>query len=120
LGACQNIETDFLDSLQREWAKDGDSIEDKAAIQNPVAFPNVMAKVRPKELAISVEQRTPGNLEPAAFAALRRLLDIIQAAQSAPPEKRISEFHKATGGQMKRPRCSYTELSPDRFKDFWR
>jgi hypothetical protein len=34
--------------------------------------------VVPKRLAISVE---PGNLEPEAFAALRRVLDIIEAAQ---------------------------------------
>jgi hypothetical protein len=78
LGAHQKIETDLLDSLQRKWAKDGDSIVDKAAIQDPVAFLNVIAKVLPKELAISVEQRTPGGLTPEAYATLRRLLDIIE------------------------------------------
>jgi hypothetical protein len=36
LGARQKIETDFLDSLQRKRAKDGDSIVDKAALQDPV------------------------------------------------------------------------------------
>jgi hypothetical protein len=53
----------------RKWAKDGDSIVDNAAI----AFLNVMAKVLPKELAISVEQRTPDNLRPEACATLRRV-----------------------------------------------
>jgi hypothetical protein len=57
----------------RKWAKDGDSIVDNAAIQDPVAFLNVMAKVLPKELAISVEQRTPDNLRPEACATLRRV-----------------------------------------------
>jgi integrase len=34
----------------------------------------------PKDVFISVEQRTPGNLEPEAWAALRRVLDLIQAS----------------------------------------
>ena len=34
----------------------------------------------PKDVFISVEQKTPGNLEPEAWAALRRVLDLIQAA----------------------------------------
>jgi hypothetical protein len=59
-------------------AADGDSIVDKAALQDPVAFLNVMAKVLPKELAVSVEQRTPGNLDAGAYGALRSLLDVIQ------------------------------------------
>jgi len=37
-----------------------------------------MAKVLSKELAISVDQRPPGGLDPNAFAALRSLLDVIQ------------------------------------------
>jgi hypothetical protein len=37
----------------------------------------------PKELAISVEQRTPGNLEPEAWATLRRVLDLIEACKEA-------------------------------------
>jgi hypothetical protein len=66
--------------LRRKWAADGDDIVDKAALQDPVAFLNVMAKVLPKELAISVEQRTPGNLSHEAYASLRSLLDVIQSS----------------------------------------
>jgi hypothetical protein len=40
-----------------------------------------MVRVLPKELAISVEQRTPGNLEPEAWATLRRVLDLIESCK---------------------------------------
>jgi hypothetical protein len=36
--------------------------------------------VLPCDVFISVEQKTPGNLEPEAWVALRRVLDLIQAA----------------------------------------
>jgi hypothetical protein len=37
----------------------------------------------PRDVFVRVEdQRTPGNLEPEAWAALRRVLDIIQAANA--------------------------------------
>ena len=41
----------------------------------------VMARVLPKELAVTVEQRTPGGLDADAYAALRRLLDLVEACK---------------------------------------
>jgi hypothetical protein len=54
---------------------------DRVARDNPEKILEVMARVLPKELAVTVEQRTPGNLEPEAWAALRRVLDIIEACK---------------------------------------
>jgi hypothetical protein len=81
VGARQKIEGAFLESLRKKWESEGDDIIDRVARDNPEKIVEVMARVLPKELAISVEQKTPGNLSPDAYAALRRLLDIIQAAQ---------------------------------------
>ncbi len=41
----------------------------------------VMATVLPTELAVPVEQRTPVDLQPHEFAALRSLLDVINACK---------------------------------------
>jgi hypothetical protein len=68
----------FVESLQRKWEADGDLIVELAAKQDPVQFMNVIARVLPKELALTVEQKTPGNLEPEAWATLRRVLDLIE------------------------------------------
>jgi hypothetical protein len=37
----------------------------------------------PRDVFITVEQRTPGNLDPEAWATLRRVLDVIQASAPA-------------------------------------
>jgi hypothetical protein len=37
---------------------------------------------------ISVERRTPGNLEPEAWAALRRVLDIIESCKASSGDPR--------------------------------
>jgi hypothetical protein len=39
----------------------------------------ILARVLPKELAVTVEQRTPGGLDADSYAALRRLLDLIES-----------------------------------------
>jgi hypothetical protein len=80
VGSRSKLGDAFVESLQRKWQAEGDEIIDRVARDNPEKILEVMARVLPKELAISVEQKTPGNLEPEAWAALRRVLDIIQAA----------------------------------------
>jgi hypothetical protein len=48
----------------------------------PAKLATIAYGLLPKDVFVRVEdQRAPGNLEPEAFAALRRVLDIIQAAQ---------------------------------------
>ena len=39
----------------------------------------MVASILPKDVLVNVQQSTPGNLEPEAWATLRRVLDIIQA-----------------------------------------
>ena len=50
-------------------------------MNNPEKILEVMARVLPKEVAVSVEQRAPGNLEPESWATLRRVLDLIEACK---------------------------------------
>ena len=51
------------------------------AVDDPAKLATIAFGILPKDVLISVEQKTPGNLEPEAWAALRRVLDIIQAAK---------------------------------------
>ena len=44
---------------------------------DPGKLATVAYGLLPKDAFISVEQKTPGNLEPEAWAALRRVLDLI-------------------------------------------
>jgi hypothetical protein len=81
IGARSKIEESFLESLRKKWEAEGDSIIDRVAMNNPEKILEVMARVLPKEVAVSVEQRTPGNLEPEAWATLRRVLDLIESCK---------------------------------------
>jgi hypothetical protein len=81
VGSRSKLGDAFVESLQKKWQAEGDDIIDRVARDNPEKILEVMARVLPKELAISVEQRTPGNLSADAYASLRRLLDLIEACK---------------------------------------
>jgi hypothetical protein len=79
VGSRSKLGDAFVESLQKKWAAEGDDILDRVARDNPEKVLEVMARVLPKELAVTVEQRTPGGLDADSYAALRRLLDLIES-----------------------------------------
>ena len=55
---------------------------ERLAKDDPAKLAQIAYGLLPRDVFVPVEdQRTPGNLEPEAWAALRRVLDIIQAAK---------------------------------------
>jgi hypothetical protein len=66
--------------LESVWEQHGKAVLQRLAVDDPGKLATIAFGILPKEALISVEQKTPGNLEPEAWAALRRVLDIIQAA----------------------------------------
>jgi hypothetical protein len=77
IGARQKLEEPFLDSLRWKWESEGDAIVDRVARDNPEKVLEVMARVLPKEVAISVEQRGPMDSE--TVRKLRRVIDLMDA-----------------------------------------
>jgi len=53
---------------------------ERLARDEPGKLATIAYGLLPRDVFISVEQKAPGNLDPDAYAALRRLLDIIQAS----------------------------------------
>ena len=54
---------------------------ERLAKDDPAKLAQIAYGLLPRDIFVRVEdRRTPGNLEPEAWAALRRVLDIIQAA----------------------------------------
>ena len=78
VGSRSKLGDAFVESLQKKWQAEGDDILDRVARDNPEKVLEVMARVLSKELAVTVEQRTPGGLDADSYAALRRLLDLIE------------------------------------------
>jgi hypothetical protein len=77
----QRIANQLLADLHEVWEEHGKSILERLAKDDPAKLATIAYGLLPKDVFVRVEdQRTPGNLEPEAWAALRRVLDIIQAA----------------------------------------
>jgi hypothetical protein len=83
LGARQKVSEALIADIADVWATYGRNVLVRLAAQDPAALAKIAYGLLPKDIFISVEQRAPGNLEPEAWATLRRILDIIQASAPA-------------------------------------
>ena len=80
IAARQKISEALLADLAEVWAEHGKDVLLKLAASDPAKLATIAYGLLPRDVFISVEQKTPGNLDPEAWAALRRVLDLIQAA----------------------------------------
>jgi hypothetical protein len=46
---------------------------------DPSTYLRVVASILPKDVLVNVQQSVPGNLQPEAWASLRRVLDLIES-----------------------------------------
>jgi hypothetical protein len=74
--------------LRKKWTAEGDAIVDRVAMNNPEKILEVMARVLPKELAVTVQQTVDPRLkalqsmDAEALAALGGLIDAIKSAKA--------------------------------------
>lgn len=79
MSSRQKISERLLADLADVWEDHGKDVLVKLAVSDPAKLAQIAYGLLPRDVFVSVEQRTPGNLEPDEWAALRRVLDIIQA-----------------------------------------
>jgi hypothetical protein len=60
------------------WEQQGESVLRRLAIEDPGKLAQIAYSLLPRDVFISVEQRTPGNLDPDEWAILRRVIDLIK------------------------------------------
>ena len=60
------------------WEHQGESVLRRLAIEDPGKLAQIAYGLLPRDVFISVEQRTPGNLDPADWEILRRVVDLIK------------------------------------------
>jgi hypothetical protein len=73
------ISEKLLADLAVVWEQHGQSVLERLAKEEPGKLATIAYGLLPKDVFVSVEQRTPGNLDPEAWASLRRVLEIIEA-----------------------------------------
>jgi hypothetical protein len=79
MAARQRISEKLLADLAVVWETHGASVLERLAITDPGKLAQIAYGLLPRDVFISVEQRTPGNLDPDEWAILRRVIDLIQA-----------------------------------------
>ena len=76
IGARQKISEKLLADLAVVWETEGESVLRRLAIEDPGKLAQIAYGLLPRDVFISVEQRTPGNLDPDEWAILRRVIDL--------------------------------------------
>jgi len=69
---------DTVSDLAEVWEASGKAMLEMLATDDPGKLPQIGYGLLPRDIFISVEQRTPGNLDPDEWAILRRVIDLIQ------------------------------------------
>jgi hypothetical protein len=81
ISSRQEISERLLLDLAVVWEEHGKTVLERLAKDDPAKSATIAYGLLPKDVFVRVEdQSTPGNIEPEARAALRRVLDIIQPA----------------------------------------
>jgi hypothetical protein len=70
----QRISERLLSDLAGVWEKHGESVLERLAVLEPGKLATIAYGLLPRDLMISVESRTPGNLDPDEW---RVLVDLI-------------------------------------------
>jgi len=71
----------LLADLAEVWEVSGKEVLERLAKDDPAKLVTIAFGLLPRDVFISVEQKTPGNLEAEAWATLRRVLDLIEACK---------------------------------------
>jgi hypothetical protein len=72
-----------LADLAAVWETHSASVLERLAVTDPGKLAQIAHGLLPRDVFISVEQRTPGNLEPDEWAILRRVIDLIETIENA-------------------------------------
>ena len=70
----------FIGDLTASWAQHGPDVLRKVAVNDPSRFLGVCASVLPKDVALSIEQNNPGNLDPADWAIVMEVMSAVKQA----------------------------------------
>jgi hypothetical protein len=105
MASRQALADSLIPSVVEKWKEHGDDVLDRLVVEEPKAFAMLAANLLPKEVALSVEQRLPGNLAPGEYAQLRDVLALIQehAPDGALPGHVLAVVETALRSEFARP-----------------
>jgi hypothetical protein len=78
-GTRNRYSEDVLTVMANDWAAGGADVVARVRATDPSTYLRVVASILPKDVLVNVQQSVPGNLQPEAWASLRRVLDLIES-----------------------------------------
>lgn len=89
-GLRNRLSSKLISDLSDIWHQHGPDVLKKMALRDPIALARMAYSTLPKDILVSVEQKTiPGGLSPEDWATMLRVLDTIKGAipagTDAPP-----------------------------------
>lgn len=115
-GARQKIVEPFYKSLHDRWLEEGESILDRLVKDEPGTVLRTIASLMPKDVAVSVEQRGPLNVDPTQWRLLCQVLDVIE--QSAPRNADPVEVLQIVTDALRSHYASPVESKADTSSDY--
>ena len=111
-GARTRLSHKLITDLSEIWHEHGADVLRKMALRDPIALARMAYSTLPKDILVSVEQKTiPGGLEPDDWAMLVRVLDTIKGAvppgSNAPPAEVFGVIETALRSHFSREVRSY-------------
>src|ERR1700733_10058857 len=95
-GSRNKLGSQFVENLQADFEDHGAGVIQRVRLEDPTAYFQTIARLLPKELAIAVEQRLPGNLDAGSYATLRRVVELIEHyAPAADPQSVFETLERA-------------------------
>jgi hypothetical protein len=69
----------IIEDFSEAWQRDGAACLRIMAREEPAKLVQIAAAILPKDVLVSVEQVAPGNLDPADWQLMLKVLDIVKA-----------------------------------------
>lgn len=80
VGTRSAFSREFVADLTATWREYGASVLQKVARSDPTRFLGIAASIVPKDVALTIEQQSPGGLDPADWALITEVLGAIKQA----------------------------------------
>ncbi len=95
LGSRNKIAENVLTAFSLTTGEDAETSLRELRANDPGRFWTIAASLLPREVAVSMQQALPGNLDPQSFATLRRVVELIEALAPAVDPQNVFETLEA-------------------------
>jgi len=105
MAARQRLGEKIITNIAALWEEEGEAVLRRLIAEDPATFAKLAFQVLPKEALISVQQSTPGGLEPEQWVRLREILAMVErvAPVGTSPEAVLTAIESGLRAEFAQP-----------------